>query len=152
MQSDTLRIAFVCSGNICRSPMAESFAEAFFEQREASAVTVSAGTLGLQGREAAAEAQLAMDEVGHDISDHRSQGVSPGILRHADAIVVMEPKHVRQLESADPSLVDNIVPLWEWSDRPLEGISDPVGQDLDTFRTCRDTIRTALNNWLDEFV
>lgn len=150
MHASTLRIAFVCSGNICRSPMAESLAEAYFEERDIPVVTLSAGTLGLQGREAARQAQLAMDEIDHDISDHRSQGISAGLLRHADAIVVMEPKHVRQLEQADPALTDNVVRLWEWADASIEGIDDPVGEDLETFRQTRNLIDRALTNWLDE--
>jgi protein-tyrosine phosphatase len=152
MHASTLRIAFVCSGNICRSPMAESLAEKRLDDRGISAVTLSAGTLGLQGRQAARQAQLAMEEVGHDISDHRSQGVSVGLLRHADAIVVMAPKHARKLEDDAPGLTDDIVHLWDWADAQIQGISDPVGEDIETFRACRDLIDTALAAWLDDFL
>lgn len=149
--SHTLRLAFVCSGNICRSPMAAVIAQHMLEERERAAVVISAGTLNLTGRPAARNARAAVAELGLDLSSHRSQGADARLLRFADHIVVMAPRHERALLRQDPSLSARIVRLWEHHpELELEQIDDPVGQDLEAFRACRDVIQASLESWLDE--
>jgi protein-tyrosine phosphatase len=146
--SQTTRIVFVCSGNICRSPLAERMAKGMLAERGIPAVVISAGTLGLQGRPAAANSVAAAAEVGVDLEGHRSQGVSVPLMRMADRIVVMAPRHERELLAKDPALASKIVRLWEYLDEELDHIPDPVGQDIETFRVMRDRVQGALQKWL----
>jgi protein-tyrosine phosphatase len=146
--TDTLRIVFVCSGNICRSPLAEAMARSLFAEAGIPAVLISQGTLGLQGRSAAANSITAASEIGVDLSGHRSQGVSLALMRIADRIVVMAPRHEDELLRADPALAPKIVRLWEYVDEDLDHIPDPVGKDLETFRAARDLIRRGLVAWI----
>lgn len=145
----TLRIAFVCSGNICRSPMAAAFARHKLAARERSAVVVSAGTLGIVGHRAAEHAQTAMDEVGISVRDHYSQGVQPAIMGAADHIVVMSPRHEAWFQERLRPVAHKVVRMWEFADTPLTQIDDPVGQDLAAFQRCRDLLDTCVERWLD---
>src|SRR5690554_4303541 len=150
--SKTLRIVFVCSGNICRSPLAEGLARQLFAEAKIPAVVISAGTLGLNGRSAATHTVTTAAEIGVDLTRHRSQGVNIALMRMADRIVVMAPRHEDELLRSDRSLAPKIVRIWEYAhasgEPALSHIPDPVGKDIETFRHARDLIQTALNAWI----
>ncbi len=146
-------VVFVCSGNICRSPMAEVIGGKLLAELLADSdlecAVESAGTLGIESHPAARNAQDAVLEIGLDLSDHESQGISFRILHHATAFVVMSPEHESALLHNAPDDEARIVRLWEFTDEPgrLDEIRDPVGQDSDAFRRCRDEIVECLQNW-----
>lgn len=155
--SSTRRIICICSGNICRSPMAVALLRHRLEKVDEPVVVISAGTLGIQGRRADEFARRAIAE--HDpemstiIDEHRSQGISPQMLEMADDIIVMAPRHeeaVRRLGS--PAVEQRIVRLWEYApnDVNLRKIPDPVGHDADVFRHCRNLIEQCLHRWLED--
>ncbi|MFU8804609.1 MAG: low molecular weight phosphatase family protein [Bradymonadaceae bacterium] len=150
--TSTLRIICVCSGNICRSPMAAALLKEKLKDLDRPAVIISAGTLGLSGHPAAIHAQAAVRAVGCDLGGHRSQGASIGLLRMADHIVIMSTRHEDAILAQDPSLEARLVRLWLYDSetRHETGIPDPVGQDLAAFVGCRDLIDRCLNRWLDE--
>ncbi len=150
------RIICLCSGNICRSPMAVALLRHKLERRDISALVVSGGTLGLQGRRADKFARQAIAErsaaMGEIIDEHRSQGISPPMLSRADHVLVMAPRHERYVQQSAPQITDRVVRLWEYAgdDVQLSKIPDPIGQDAEVFRLCRDLIERGLNQWLDE--
>ena len=153
----TLRLVFVCSGNICRSPMAAALAEAMLASRGQRCVIISGGTLEIHGRPAAAHAQQVIREVGLELGTHRSQGIDLGMLGFADAIVVMAPEHKRWLERRAKALGPKVVSLWEHhpvgeAGRELGQIFDPVGGTLEQFRLCREHIEASLKGWFDRFL
>lgn len=145
----TMRVIFVCSGNICRSPLAEAISREIFDERDISGMAISMGTLGIHGRPAATNSIRAASEIGLDLDGHRSQGIQSGMLEIADWLVVMEPKHARSILDLDQRLSDKIVRLWEYVDEDLDGIPDPVGQDIEAFRVARDRIQEGLESWFD---
>jgi len=147
-----IRLVFVCSGNICRSPMAAGLARQQADRRGVDAAIISCGTLGIHGRPAAQHAIAAAAELDVDISDHYSQGVAAGLVRMADFAFVMAPRHERALVALDSKLSDRIVRTWEFADESLTQIDEPVGGDLDAFRVCRDRLDVALGNWFDQHV
>lgn len=148
----TLRVMFVCSGNICRSPIAAGWARQKFEQRGDDARIVSAGTLGIVGKPAASFGQLAMEEAGIDISDHYSQGVQPAMVEAADWVVVMSPRHEDFLMQHLPHTADKLVRLWEYASDDIDQIDDPVGQGVEAFRICRDRIEECVEAWIEDTV
>ncbi|MCB9531042.1 MAG: hypothetical protein H6698_01330 [Myxococcales bacterium] len=144
------RVIFVCTGNICRSPMAERIFAAELRQRGLPGVALSMSTLMLQGRHAASNAIAALAEIDIDLRGHVSQGLSVGLLQRASAILVMEPTHREAVLAADPALDARIELLGRFDpDRPSTTIEDPVGQDLDAFRACRDRLVRCIHHWLD---
>lgn len=130
--------------------MCESIAEELLEARGIPAVVISAGTLGIVGREPALAAQKAISEIGLELSGKRSQGVSPALAEHADYLPVMEPKHEEYLLDRVPDAEASIVRLWEYADEDLRRIDDPVGEDIDAFRQTRDLLYQCIENWIDE--
>jgi protein-tyrosine-phosphatase len=88
-------ILVVCTGNVCRSPLAEGFLRAALEGRlGASAPAVSsAGTAGWDGSPAMAESVAAAAERGVDISGHRGRALVPDDVDEADLIVGMSAEH-----------------------------------------------------------
>lgn len=155
MSSATIRVICICSGNICRTPMAVALLREIFAREQRSAVVISAGTLGLQGRRASEFARQAMSEKGEDwarhTDEHRSQAISPPILHLADYIIVMAPNHSEFLRAKAPEVSSKVVPLWQYSDPSslLREIADPVGKDLEAFRECRDLLESCLHRWVE---
>lgn len=98
---EPFRILFVCTGNICRSPMAEGFARSRLEALDLSAsmgVEVgSAGIAGFDGDRATVEAVLAMRDRGIDITGHRARSVTPALLEASDLVMTMEELQRRRV-------------------------------------------------------
>ena len=146
-----IKVMFICSGNICRSPMAEGLAIAKLARLNILAQVCSAGTLKIEGESASLHAVEAMKNIGIDISHHRSQGIRISLLTTCDHIVVMAPEHKKMLHGDAPELTEKIVCMWEFGEhsRPLTGITDPVGQNLDAFIACRNRLNICLDGWLE---
>ena len=142
------RLVFVCSGNICRSPMAAAIASDWLEKRQKPAAIISCGTLNIMHRPAPKEGIAVMAERDLDITSHRSQGVSIGLLRMADSIVVMAPKHERFILDSAPELAPKIVRIWQFATEEIDEIADPVNQDIEAFRKCRDLLEQTIDSWL----
>jgi protein-tyrosine-phosphatase len=144
------RIVFVCSGNICRSPMAAGIARDRLETAGIDAVVISAGTLNINGQPASPHGVTACRELGIDIEGHRSQGISVPLLLKADAIVVMAPGHEQHLARLEPALAPKIERMWAYADpaRGLTEIADPVGLELPAYRTCRDLLVECIDRWV----
>ncbi len=153
---ETLRIICVCSGNICRSPMAVAILRERLATADRPAMVISGGTLNIQGRRAADFARSAIKELGEDygrhIEEHRSQGISAAMLGMADYIVVMSPRHAAAVLKLAPHVARRIVALWEYAPESagdLSHIPDPVGQGAEGFRASRNLIDACLTRWME---
>jgi protein-tyrosine phosphatase len=144
-----VKVLFVCSGNICRSPMAAEY----FRHRAAHAglshvVVDSAGTLGIEGQPAAAEAVEVLRGHGLDLRRHRSRGIRLSDLRTSDLVVVMELAHQDFLEALDPSLRGRIALLRSFEPGSKTAASpdldDPIGGDAARFEGGFETIRSCI--------
>ncbi|MFN8488760.1 MAG: hypothetical protein U0350_14255 [Caldilineaceae bacterium] len=148
-------ILFVCTGNQCRSPVAEVL---FKRQIEHSAALrdwriESAGTWAYTGNAAHPQMRQAAQEVGLDLRQHRARRIEDvPALAAFDLILVMERSHKEALQAEFPALRQRIYLLSELAGPPYD-ISDPIGGSLDDFRyTVRELdvlIRTALPRMLE---
>lgn len=142
-------ILFVCTGNTCRSPLAEGFARQMTAQ--AMGVTedrvlargmrfASAGTATMPGMGASDGSLEAGAEAGLDLSDHLSQPVDPALWTRAMKIYCLGESHRRALLAEAPEAAEKIELL-----RP-DGldIADPYGGDLMVYRRARDEIAAAV--------
>lgn len=144
------RIIFVCSGNICRSPMAQVLCEQLFAKHGLRPMVISMGTLDIVGRPADPLAVRAVAEVGCELGDFRSQGVKGMLLNAATVAFGMEPHHVETMRGYGSGAFRCTRLLSRWApERMPRGISDPLGGTLDDFRHTRDLIATCLERWFE---
>ncbi len=102
-RSGNIKVLTVCTGNICRSPMAEAFLQAKFDSKGINADVSSAGLL-FSGRKAAKETVEIMSAKGFDLSSHRSRILDEVDLFDLDLIVGMTKEHVREIVVMSPKL------------------------------------------------
>lgn len=136
---------FVCTGNICRSPMAEYLARSTSD--DDTFRFASAGTAASEGSPASSGALLAMAELGIDIADHRATDVRR-LAADAELLFGLSSEHVSVMRRTWPELIDRIHLL----SPNAQSIPDPYGQDLAAYRTTRDVIADAVReraqaNW-----
>lgn len=142
-----MKLLFVCSGNLCRSPMAERLAVRLGDDLGIPVEARSASALGLRDQPAEPGAVRVCREVGIDLSDHRAQPLTEDLLRWADRVLVMEIAHAVAVRERAPWLGDDDVVLMG----PLVGrqeIADPIGGWTFQFRRTRRQLEHALAAWL----
>jgi protein-tyrosine phosphatase len=148
-------IVFVCTGNTCRSPLAEALCKKLLAQRLGCAVeelpqrgfiVLSAGLAAMMGGAAAAEAVEVARELGADLSWHQSRPLSPQLAAQADYLFAMTRGHVRALVSQFPHVGSRPRLLCpEGSDIP-----DPIGGEEEVYRECAQQILRHLEGLLPE--
>lgn len=104
----------VCTGNLCRSPMAAALLRHEVAQRGCDGIdVVSAGTWAGDGYSPTGEAISVLDAKGIDLSSHRSQAVNERLIADADLIVAMTSVHIREILELVPDAAEKIVLLKE---------------------------------------
>ncbi len=130
------KILFVCTANICRSPMAEALFNALAEERGLAWRAQSAGVTALIDEDIAPYARTALEEVGIYAQRHRARRVSEEMLEEADLVLTMGPRHVAALRGRFGDLPDKIYTLPEYATGASgeEGIPDPYGHTMTAYR------------------
>lgn len=141
------RLLFVCTANICRSPMAEELSRLYADQRGWWVESRSAGTHAREGDPAAPNSERAIRELGGDLSAHRSQPVTDELVDWADRILVMELRHAQNVRSAFPAADAKLQMLGTFGG--IMEIADPYGSWIFRFRSSRDEIRRCVEGLLD---
>jgi len=147
---ETLKVLFVCSGNICRSPLAKVLAEQIFREEGLEFDWIdSAGTLGIEDQPASPHALDAAKVKELDLSQHRSKGLSANLLDESTHLVVMAPEHAREVLLQRPDAESRLVRIWKYTDRKgrLKAIDDPINHPYKAYMTCRDNLSECIRNW-----
>ncbi len=142
-----MEVLMVCTGNICRSPMAEGLLRHMLPDRlEADIRVRSAGTHGLDSAPASDFAIQAAAEMGVDISGHRARSLDPEMVSGAHLILVMEPFHREIVTRAVPPEENRRIRLLADFERPRQSdtIDDPYHRPLEDYRICARRIRQCL--------
>ena len=118
---------------------AEYFKQELARSNLSGVLVDSAGTLGIGGSPASAEAIVAMREVGVDLSPHRSQGISAELMGRADIVIAMTQRHLAELAARFPGPPERrwLLRAFEARPRPANrarDLKDPIGKPVEAYR------------------
>ncbi len=133
----TQQVLFVCTGNICRSPLASSLLERALKERGLDLTVSSAGTGAWDGAPASEGAYLVGLERGLDLSGHRARLLTRELVEQADLILTMARHHRARVDELGGE--GKVFVLGEYAGKGGDEVSDPFGGDLGVYRdTCQE--------------
>ncbi|WP_254277472.1 low molecular weight protein-tyrosine-phosphatase [Halomonas sp. 3H] len=138
------RILVVCTGNICRSPVAEAMFRRALPQREIS----SAGLGALVGHGVEPTARALAEADGLDVSNHQARQLTVEMLQAADLVLVMSDGQRRAIADLAPEALGKTMTLGKWLDGGQgKEIPDPYRKSREAFEHVHRLLRDATNEW-----
>ena len=147
MEGPYRTITVVCTGNVCRSPMAASLLSHALKAEEEPLRSIevhSAGVSAFSGDPASGNAGKALKPVGLDLSRHRSRSLSEQLADRSDLILTMTSGHMDAIRLMHPDLKAPVYRFCEWIDSGSKEVPDPFGGPLDLYVETRDHLAEAI--------
>lgn len=145
-----MHLLFVCTGNTCRSPLAEGIARNALAQRGVQGVTAgSAGTSAWDGAPASDGALLVALEHGIDLGAHEARMLTPAIVEQSDLILTMGPSHLERVHALGGNARAHLLAGFASQGALATPVSDPFGGDLTVYRQTFDELRALVEAVID---
>lgn len=135
-----IKIMFVCTGNICRSPMAHHYMQKRVKDLniEDNFLISSCGVYACTGEKATQNAIFVMKEYDVDMENHRATNIADTNIEDYDYIITLTTRHKEQIRYFYPKLGNNIYTLREFVDNNemYKDIDDPWGLNVTVYKNC----------------
>lgn len=135
-----MKVMFICTGNICRSAMADAYAKKIVQEQHLDIQIFSAGTYASTGEHASYNSIEVMKDYDVDLSNHTATNISDSNINEMDLILCATNSHKIFLTHYYPDLAKKIYTMKEYADEcssPSDiDISDPWGYDINVYRMC----------------
>ena len=147
-----IKIMFVCTGNICRSAMADKMLAKRVEEENLNIEVYSSGTFAENGDYPTVEAIEAMEEYGVDLKQHRATNIRRSNIEEMDLILCATTTHKNMVLQLYPNLAGQVYTMKEYVGDTQNGIdiSDPWGYDLAVYRKCAAEIEKIIKKIVDK--
>lgn len=148
-------IAFVCTGNICRSPMAHHYMQLKVKELkiEDKYIIDSFGIYANNGDKATDNAIMAIKEYGVNMQNHRAKNISDIDITLYDLIICLTNQHKQSVISLYPSLKDKVLTLKEYVDPNVnyKDVDDPWGYNINIYKACAKEIVEYVDKLIKKF-
>lgn len=150
------KIVFVCTGNTCRSPMAEALFKDLLKDRglEDKTIVSSAGIYAFNGDGASPQAiEVMKKEYGIDLIKHRARVLDGSDIEDADIILVMTKRHKDMIVDIYPEAANKVQLLKEYAGiHEFTDVIDPFGQDYNTYKRCANELEELIVEVIDRII
>ena len=143
-----MKVLFVCTGNTCRSPMAEAMLKEIAQERGLDIQVQSAGVLAPEGQGASINAIEIVDN--QDIKDHKSQTLTKELMDWAELVLVMTKSHLNMVEKMYPQAKAKTHLFLDYTEYQDRDVADPFGGSIEEYERVKIQLEDAVFELLDK--